>query len=185
MKYQYTHEPAGKVMQNPEEYIIPECLEACKILWGKGITTFMCSNYENVILYVSLEEDLLSEENRQIIYSSKEKEVFGRDIINGAPCIKASTSEELCKLANIFKMQDCMRYDTNEVILESYRRRGGKWEILDTGAIRAAINPERANATLEDALKEVDLSLYDAEEGKLFHDRFAFEHHMMFKKLQH
>lgn len=42
--FEYTHIPWHLVAQDIDEYIIPECQEACKYLWAKNIGTFMCSN---------------------------------------------------------------------------------------------------------------------------------------------
>ena len=50
-RYQYSQTPTRLVKENPEEYIIPDCLEACKILWDKGIDTVECSNFYDDVNY--------------------------------------------------------------------------------------------------------------------------------------
>ena len=42
MKYQYSEVDMAYVYRNPEEFIIPENLAACKLLWNKNIFTKMC-----------------------------------------------------------------------------------------------------------------------------------------------
>ena len=47
--YQYRPISTEYVMENPEQFIIPECIECCKLLWSKGIDTYQCGNYEDPI----------------------------------------------------------------------------------------------------------------------------------------
>lgn len=185
MRYEYQHVTMDDVIKNPGEYIIPECLDACKVLWSKGIETFMCSNHANNELYVSIEEQKLDEENKKILYKNSGNEHFGRDIVNHRPLIKAQTSKKLAELAELFKLQDSLAYETEEEILNSYKRKGSKeYEILQDGSVRHKMNPKLANATIEEALQSCDLTLYDAEEGKLFESKYAFEHHKKFKEVK-
>ena len=51
-KYNYTYVPLEYVIKEPYEYIIPECIDACKAFWDKNIETFMVSNYDADALYV-------------------------------------------------------------------------------------------------------------------------------------
>lgn len=184
MRYEYVHVSMDEVIDNPEEYIIPECMDACKIFWEKGIETFMCSNYENVIFYVSINEFTLDENNKRILDQNSGNRFFGRDAINEMPVIRAEVPEKLSELAKLFVLQDAMDFKTRDQILEEYKRRGHTdCEILPNGMLRLKFNPQRVNATIEDALKDLDLKYYDAEEGKLFGSKFAFEHHKKFKEI--
>ena len=65
MKYEYTYVPTYMVAENMEEYIIPECQEACRSFWNKNIMTFMCSNYNELSdqKYVMINE--LSDQNKE------------------------------------------------------------------------------------------------------------------------
>ena len=65
--YQYSVIDMKLVMSNPEEYIIPENLEACKLLWSKNIFTKMTNNYDNDHSWITLSE--LSPENEEIFNS--------------------------------------------------------------------------------------------------------------------
>ena len=66
--YQYQSVRTDKVAENIEEYVIPECQAACKAFWDKNITTFMCSNYDEIddTKYVLIGSKL-SEENQEIL----------------------------------------------------------------------------------------------------------------------
>ena len=52
--YEYGYIDLPIVVKNPEEYIIPGCLGACRSLWDKNIETFMVSNLQDDHLYVLL-----------------------------------------------------------------------------------------------------------------------------------
>ena len=66
-QYEYQEVDVEEVIKNPEEYIIPECLEACKTLWSKNIETAMCANYhDSTDLFIGLVDDGLSDENKKI-----------------------------------------------------------------------------------------------------------------------
>ena len=49
-RYQYMPTSVEEVMKNPEEFIIPECMECCKLLWSKGIDTRQCGNYDDALI---------------------------------------------------------------------------------------------------------------------------------------
>ncbi len=64
-KYHYSYVGMEEVLQNPEEYIIPELQAACKKLWSMNIFTFMCSDRnDGGHSYILLEK--LSDENQAI-----------------------------------------------------------------------------------------------------------------------
>lgn len=64
-KYNHSNVYIVDVMNNIDEYIIPELQEACKLLWSKNIFTFMCSNREDGgSAYIILGS--LSDENTEI-----------------------------------------------------------------------------------------------------------------------
>jgi hypothetical protein len=184
-KYEFTSVPMEDVLENPELYIIPELLGICRILWDKGIDTFQCSNYaENEITYwIEINAESLSNENMCYIRNmwDSHNPHFGQDIRSHYPVIKVDRTSDglaiLKELAESFQIQDTRSYLTNESILSRYKRHGGDLEILPDGCIRSMINPERANATLEDALKEVDMTLYSFEEGRLYLSKRALDVH--------
>ena len=64
--------PVEYVKANPERYIVPECLPACKELWSKNIDTFMvCDllNLEAGWAWICIEDTLLSDRNKEILAS--------------------------------------------------------------------------------------------------------------------
>lgn len=64
-KYNHSNVYIIDVINNIDEYIIPELQEACKLLWYKNIFTFMCSNREDGgSAYIILGS--LSDENTEI-----------------------------------------------------------------------------------------------------------------------
>lgn len=65
--YQYSVVDMKIVMNNPEEFIIPENLEACKLLWSKNIFTKMTNNYENDYSWITISN--LSLENQELFDS--------------------------------------------------------------------------------------------------------------------
>lgn len=64
--------PVKLVKANPERYIVPECLPACKELWSKNIDTFMVCDLldlETGWAWICLEDILLSARNKEILAS--------------------------------------------------------------------------------------------------------------------
>lgn len=116
--FMYTAVPTHIVAENIDEYIIPECQEACRALWDKNLFTFMCSNRdEGDRKYILLGQ--LSKENEEIFkqlmesdpehyFFSEYRETYGI----GAYGSKVETAEILINLTEPFQMQD---------ILEGYR----------------------------------------------------------------
>ena len=62
--YQYSIIDMQLVMNDPEEFIIPENLEACKLLWSKNIFTKMCNNYDNEFSWITISQ--FSPENQAL-----------------------------------------------------------------------------------------------------------------------
>lgn len=104
--------PQEEVEKNPEQYIIQECLPACKELWGKNIYTFMVSDHLNAgMCWIEIIADSLSEENKDI-YSG----LSGDDVIKfsyhngtvnfGVRCVGKEGQRRLLELSQKFQMQD-------------------------------------------------------------------------------
>lgn len=186
-RYQHSYVFLEYVIENPQEYIIPECMPACNHLWEKNMETFMVSNYDNDYLYVIL--DNLSDENIAIIedLSKVDTRYFWDEFrhywgirVNG---VSKESSEELAKLTNVFVLQDTKRYQTAEDFLDSYKRTNGKTYIDEYGHIVHDYNPELVNATLEEALKNRNCEdLYVPEEGRIYDNQIYLEWHNRYKK---
>ena len=98
------------VETNPERWIIPECIPACKILWSKNIYTFMCSDRVDQNAWIEIKLENLSEENLKILEELKQ-EYTCYSYHTG--CINISVTGmgkkamlELIKIANRFSFQD-------------------------------------------------------------------------------
>lgn len=186
-RYQYPYVELEEVMANPKEYIIPQCLPACKALWDKNIETFMVSNNDDEDLYVLLTN--VSDENMTIFNQMKQQDsrfVFDgyRDTIGIA--VKGnnkSSMHELQGLTEVFKIQDTFRFQTAEDFLESYKYTDGEKTIGDDGTIHRNINPALANITLQEALEKAGKSaLYVAEEGRVYESPMYLNWHKKFEQ---
>lgn len=158
-RYQYMPNPTEFVMKHPEEFIIPECIECCKLLWSKGIDTFQCGNYEDPIengFWVEIDTRSLSNENKSILdeMSDGDSRVFFNEglqgqhnyIIRVSRINNLNASQELCDIANNLMLQDTISYTTAEDLLDRYKRVGGELKLTETGVAYSEINPERENA---------------------------------------
>ena len=156
-RYQYSYVELEEVMDNPEEYIIPKCLPACRALWSKNIETFMVSNDDENNLYVLLNN--VSPENMEIFQEYQEQDA--RFIYDGyrktiGIAVKRNDERamnELESLTNVFNIQDTLRFKTAEKFLESYKYTDGSVVIEKDGTISRYKNPALENISLEDALK--------------------------------
>lgn len=188
-RYQYGYIPLVEVLKNPEEYIIPECMNACNCLWNKNIETFMVSNYEDENLYIILND--LSTENLAIIkelaevdlrYYWSEYRHYWAIRVKGT---SKESSEELAKLTEVFVMQDTIKYQTEEKFLDNYKRTGGKQYVDEYGCIVKDYNPSLINATLEEALINSHCeNLYVQEEGRIYDSFLYLDWHNRYKKSQ-
>lgn len=186
-RYQYPYVELEDVMANPEEYIIPQCLPACRALWDKNIETFMVSNNDDEDLYVLLTN--VSDENMAIFNQMKQQDprfVFDgyRNTIGIA--VKRnndSSMHELQGLTEVFRIQDTLRFQTAEDFLESYKHTGGEMTIADDGTIHRNINPALANITLQEALEKSGKSgLYIAEEGRVYESIMYLNWHKKYEQ---
>lgn len=195
--YQYMPTPTEYVMENPEEFIIPECLNCCKLLWSKGIDTFQCENYDDPIengFWIDIDSNSLSQENLQILQSLalNDKRVYFNEGLQGQHCFRIGVerksindaSKELCEIADNLVLQDTIHYITGDDLLEKYKRQGGEFHIHPLGYVYSDINPERINATLEDALNNINMELYNSEENRLYLSKHALNVHLNYLKQQ-
>lgn len=111
--YEYSYVKTSIVARNINEYVIPECQEACKSFWDKNIMTFMCSNYSDSKESTYVLMNGLSDENKEILerllqedpehyYFSSYRNAYGIR----ADGTKKSIADDLKKLTEPFKMQD-------------------------------------------------------------------------------
>lgn len=186
-RYQYSYVELEDVMANPSEFIIPQCLPACRSLWDRNIETFMVSNNDDKDLYVLMHN--LSGENKalmnKLLHADKRfffdeyRKTYGIRVKGND--VKAM--HELTALVEALQIQDTLRFQTTKQFLESYKMMGGKKEINEYGYILTMPNPELANATLQEALEKTGKSnLYVAEEGRVYDSPTYLEWHMRYER---
>ena len=190
-RYQYMPTSVEEVMKNPEEFIIPECMECCKLLWSKGIDTRQCGNYDDALgngFWIELEYDTLSDENKKKLeeMSKTDSRVYFAEGLHEEHTYRMmveridnpNASDELCEIASNLSLQDTCLFTTDEDLLDQYKRVGGEYKTDDYGNLYHDINPEREGATLYDALTAVsNPELYVAKEGRLYHSQHALNVH--------
>ena len=183
-RYNYSDNvPFANVVKDPEEFIIPEELPACKMLWDKGIETYMCGNYDDLEhqgRWIGIEWSKLTEENRKIFDELIKKDhrySFGHWYKITVP-FGEHVKEELCSLIEPFKYQDTMRYLTGEEFLDEYKRKDGKFYYDDAGKLHHDYNPNLLNATLLEALKATGKEeLYDPKLNRVYEDKIFMDWH--------
>jgi len=186
-RYQYAHVSVEHVIENPNEYIIPECQPACKALWDKNIETFMVSNYDDDYLYVLLLS--LSDENKAVVHNLMKndaryyydgfRDTYGIRVRG----ISYNYMVELESLTRPFEIQDTLRFQDAKEFLDEYKTTDGKLIINDEGYVERLENPELENATLEDALAATGKQdLYVPEEGKIYKTKMHLEWHKKYQQ---
>lgn len=188
-QYQYSNVNLESVVKNIDEYIIPECQQACRLLWSKNIETFMVSNYEDKFLYVLIAD--LSEDNQKIFdelskgdnrYFFDEYRHFYGIRVNGTD---QNSVNELNFLTNIFEMQDVnsSQYKTAEEFLANFKCKGGPASVDEYGNIIRDINPLLINASLVDALQATNSEdLYVREENRVYQSQLFLDWHNRYKQ---
>lgn len=184
-QYMYGYVELEEVVKNPEEYIIPQCLPACEVLWNKNIETFMVSNNDDDHLYILLFN--ISEENKMLLDQliQKNSKYFFDDYKKAygfkADGIDDNSVKELISLASQLRPQDTLRYQSSKQFLESFKRTNGKLTIDDYGYIIIQENPELANITFEEALKMSGKEqLYIKEEDRVYESAMYLNWHKRF-----
>ena len=195
-RYEYRATNVEDVIRNAEEYIIPECLEACRILWSKNIETVMCSNYnDNTDLYIDLlDGDGLSDENRSIFVDNEghgftlgEEHDYPRISV---PDQTPESALKLQELADKLKIQDVRscRYKSSAEFLEEYKygNMPTEYDGVDKYGnvlVRRQYDPERVNATIQDALKQTGKSsLYVPSEDRVYESQMFLDWHNRYLK---
>lgn len=183
MKYGYGKVDMLEVMNNIDEYIIPENREACKLLWSKNIFTIMCNNYDNDESWITLSK--LSEENQNIFDEfSKSDKRFGYTfggiglIIPVKPCKGVDTYKDFKELIDKFKYQDvqsdgCM---TLEEFMIYYT---DCYDVINGERVFAK---NKMKKSYDEYIKDSEFSgLYI--DGKVFYNEMYFNRRLEYKKI--
>lgn len=205
-KYHYSHIDVSYVADNIDEYIIPECQQACRLLWDKNIFTSLCTNYDNDYTAIAFAE--LSVQNQTIFYElSQSDSRFTRWRGCSAISVEAvgpDVAPILNGLTEPFRMQDVMSsgfYTIQEFLVER-----GCYNIIDNPAYVRYDTPKdpedlqsmikhmedyndntpyvyvfdetKVSKPIEEYLKEVGLiDFYIPFEGKIYKNEFYFNAH--------
>ena len=108
--------PVKLVKANPERYIVPECLPACKELWSKNIDTFMVCDLldlETGWAWICLEDILLSARNKEILASLEQipdvtlytDNYYDNTVYIMFPYVGQAAQDALLSIAKRFEMQ--------------------------------------------------------------------------------
>lgn len=190
-KYNYGYVELQDIMENIDEFIIPECQEACRLFWDKNIETFMVSNREDSELYVFVCN--LSDENIEIMKNNMSSNPENYFFSNYRNCygirtngVTSEDAKKLSSLTNVFKEQDTKRFVTSESFLEEYKRTDGEYGVnTETYEVYRKVNPLLANATLEEALEKTNKKdLYVEDEDRVYENEFFLKWHDRYKKSQ-
>lgn len=195
-RYEYMATDVEDIIKNAEEYIIPECLEACRALWDKNIETVMCANYnDNNNLYIDLVgDDGLSNENKEIFIANEgsgfrlgEEHDYPRISV---PDQTPESAVALKKLVDKLKIQDVRnsRHQSSEEFLEEFRYGDMPAEYVgvdDHGnvIVDRQYDPKRINATLEEALRQTGkVGLYVPSEDRVYKSQLFLDWHNRYLK---
>lgn len=194
-QYEFMVTDVKDVIENAEQYIIPECLEACKTLWSKNIETTMCANYnDNDNLFINLVGDGLSDENKEIFIRNEGKGFkLGDEHDDPYIYVPGQTSESaaaLTALVDKLKIQDVRnsRFQSSEKFLEEYKYGDMPVEYTEVDKygnilVDRQYNPERANATLQDALIQTGkTNLYIPSENRVYESQMFLDWHNRYLK---
>lgn len=192
-------ESQEEIEKNPEKYIIPECLPACKELWSKNIYTFMVSDHLNEgVSWIEVLTDALSDENKEIFF---QLEKMGARVwsyhpgalnfeVNG---VGKHAQEHLLELAKQFKMQDVpieQAYISPEKFLINYCNCYSKVDNPNYIEMKYPFDDELVVDDLSDYLKKYDeweksdrskkeLKIFDKNKMQKSLDEYASEHGMI------
>lgn len=181
------------VEQEPERFIIKECLDACKILWSKNIYTYMVSDELNESSWIEINENALSEENKDIYINLDCEDIikfsYHKGCINfGVKHHGLEAKQKLVILANQFKMQDVVNglaYISEEQFLEKYcgcskEIENIEYEYMEYPTDITNYEEYDKYCEWEDSIRsEKFISVYDASKVLKTINEYAEEHNMI------
>lgn len=180
-QYEYSYVPMPEVESNPEEFIIPELLPACKVLWSKNIFTIMCSNRSDKDEFY-IELDSLSAKNSEIFKTLAKKCPENFMWNNSEVCHRISISKNDTKknkniiksfltLVDDFELQDIQpnKYFTTEQYLDEHC----SYEVRNDRKL------EKKRKTLEQCIKDNnDADKFDAKTERIYYHKYYLDKHI-------
>lgn len=188
-----------KIINNPDEYIVPECQDACKKFWNMNIFTASCSNRrENkgkdgkIQKYIMVSH--LSDENKKIfedLIKSNPNNYTKREInevdyyaiyIFSKDENRDKDSQELLNLVSPFKMQDCLEGYVS--IKEFYLKKilGDYYSNEDT--LDSISESELIASVKKNLGASENLDLLDLDRGIIYKNRFYRDAHLKYLRIQ-
>lgn len=150
--YHYVTMPINRVMDNIEQFIIPENRRAINYLWDKNILTVQTNNYDNEDSWINIGK--LSEENSKIFWNFANTSYLLRDndpkiglVGNGigfrVPIVPGTmdTFEAFKPLIDVMKMQDVQK-DGYMTIEEFYIKCTDCHSIVDNPNYHPLLKPK-------------------------------------------
>lgn len=197
--FNYVGFSIDKIINNPDEYIVPECQEACKKFWDMNIFTASCSNRRETInedgsikKYIMVSH--LSDENKKIFENLIEsnpnnyvkKTIVGEDYyaiyIFSKDEDRDLDSLKLLDLVTPFKMQDCLE---GFVSIKEYYLKKILGDYYSNEDVSISIPESELIATVKKKLgASGNLDLLDLDRGIIYKNRFYRDAHLKYLKMQ-
>lgn len=197
--FNYAGFSIDKIINNPDEYIVPECQEACKKFWDMNIFTASCSNRRETInedgsikKYIMVSH--LSDENKKIFENLIEsnpnnyvkKTIVGEDYyaiyIFSKDEDRDLDSLKLLDLVTPFKMQDCLE---GFVSIKEYYLKKILGDYYSNEDVSISIPEFELIATVKKKLgASGNLDLLDLDRGIIYKNRFYRDAHLKYLKMQ-
>lgn len=197
--FNYAGFSIDKIINNPDEYIVPECQEACKKFWNMNIFTASCSNRRETInedgsikKYIMVSH--LSDENKKIFENLIEsnpnnydkKTIVGEDYyaiyIFSKDEDRDQDSLKLLDLVTPFKMQDCLE---GFVSIKEYYLKKILGDYYSNEDVSISIPESELIATVKKKLgASGNLGLLDLDRGIIYKNRFYRDAHLKYLKMQ-
>lgn len=152
-KYDYVATNIKTVMENIDEYVIPENQRIIEYLWDMNIITTHTNNYDNDFSWVAIGE--LSEENKKVFWERANKDsilderlypkftLFSAFSIPVKPGTK-DTFDDFKSLVDLLKPQDVQK-DGYMSIEEFYINCTDCWKIIDNPCYGTILEPQYEN----------------------------------------
>lgn len=199
--FNYAGLSIDKIINNPDEYIVPECQEACKKFWNMNIFTASCSNRReykdksgNIKKYIMVSH--LSDENKKIFEGLIESNPnnYTKRTISGVDYYaiyilskdniqdRDTESKELLDLATPFKMQDCLE---GFVSIKEYYLKKILGDYYSNEDASISVPESELIATVKKNLVALEkLDLLDLDRRIIYKNEFYKDAHKKYLKMQ-
>ena len=190
-----------QIVGNPEEYIVPECLEACKKFWNLNIFTVSCSNRRetidrdgNIKKYIMISH--LSDENAEIFSNLAKSNsanykilkilgttyyaifILSKDNIQD----RDKESQELLDLVSPFKMQDCLE---GFISIRDYYTKNLINSVNSSENMTISVSESELIAAVQKHLNAFGkLDLLDLDRGIIYDDIYYKNAHQRYLEMQ-